>query len=89
MRGNIMMNRMEAAKEMGLTLERFKLFEKHTLKKVKDLLHRRGIHRKDLPDYDNDALLETMRLHEPVIDETDPYIVYDVVSATVLTKVLR
>lgn len=76
-----MMTKEQAAKEMGLTIDRFNRFEKHTLKKVKTLLHRKGIHRKDIPDYNNDVPLETMKVFEPVEDETDPelpYIDYDV-----------
>ena len=71
-----MMTSKQAAYEMGLTLERFIAFEKHTLKKVKTLLHHRGIHLKDIPDYNNDVPLETMRVFEPMEDETDPVLPY-------------
>lgn len=64
----------QSANELGLSLERYMLFEKHTLKKVKKLLHHRGINHKDIPNYDDDALLGIMRVYEPVKDETDPYI---------------
>ena len=74
-----MMSKAQAAHEMGLTIDRFNRFEKHVLKKVKTLLHHRGIHLKDIPDYNNDVPLETMKVFEPIEDETDPilpYIVY-------------
>ena len=72
----MMFTRQQAANELGLTLERYMVFEKHTLKKVKTLLHHKGIHLNDIPDYDNDAPLETMKVFEPMEDETDPTLPY-------------
>jgi hypothetical protein len=72
----MMFTRQQAANELGLTLERYMTFEKHTLKKVKTLLHHKGIHLKDIPDYNNDVPLETMKVFEPMEDETDPALPY-------------
>ena len=71
-----MMTQEQAAKEMGLTMNRYRTFEKHTLKKFKTLLHHKGINLKDIPDYDNDVPLETMNVCTPVEDETDPTLTY-------------
>ena len=71
-----MFTRQQAADELGLSIRRYTTFENHTLKKLKTLLHHRGIHLKDIPDYDNDAPLETMRVFEPMEDETDPTLPY-------------
>jgi hypothetical protein len=69
-----MMTIQQSADELGLTLERYMMFEKHTLKKVKKLLHHKGINHEDIPNYDDDTLLGIMRVYEPVKDETDLYI---------------
>ena len=71
-----MFTKQQTANELGLTLERYMVFEKHTLKKVKTLLHHKGIHLKDIPDYNNDVRLETMKVFEPMEDETDPTLPY-------------
>jgi hypothetical protein len=71
-----MFTKQQTANELGLTLERYMVFEKHTLKKVKTLLHHNGIHLKDIPDYNNDVRLETMKVFEPMEDETDPTLPY-------------
>ena len=78
-----MFTREQTAKELGLTLERYMVFERHTLKKFKKLLHHKGINHKDIPNYDDDALLGIMKVYEPVEDDTDPYIDYDAMSFTV------
>ena len=72
----MMFTRQQAANELGLTLERYTAFERHTLKKVKTLLHHKGIHLKDIPDYNNDVPLATMKVFEPMEDETDPVLPY-------------
>lgn len=78
-----MVTREQAAKELGLTLKRYMVFEKHTLKKVKTLLHHKGINHKDIPNYDDDAMLGIMRVYEPIEDDTDTYIDYDAMLLTV------
>ena len=71
-----MMTQEQTAKEMGLTMNRYCRFEKHLMKKVKRILHNKGIRIADIPDYDNAIPLETMKVYEPMEDETDPTLTY-------------